>query len=656
MSTNLGPPPKFLVQYPQTEADWSQFIRWLFQMFQTTQAAASSQQASLMQTLPYPDRSFDEALIAANLAGPIYPQVMDDEDPPLAPVPVARVPDALPVANQMPRLMPSELTGLMALALGKPPYFYNNGNSGGGSSSPTVLQTLNVTLVSTAYTVLATDFFVEGNANSAPFTISLPATATDNQIFVIGKNDFSNNILTVSGNGHDIEGLTTWALRQAGNAIMVQWDGFQWSLLSHEDGRLTGNRTSVSANYSVLPSDFLVEGNAAGGAITLTLPSSGVNGVPLFAFKKTDSSGNAVTVGGGGSTIDGASTFVLHNQYDAVILQFDGTQWATLAKPAPTGGGSTTLNLNVTLVSATYSVLTTDFFIEGNATGGAFTITLPASPTPNQLFAIGKVDFSANAITVAGGGGHNVGGLSTWTLRLQNNAILVQWDGSQWSILSLFEATFRPAYTLVGSSATYFVLPSDFLIDVDVSGGTSDIALPTSFAGNLTIAVKKSDISNNTVILNGNGNTIDGSSTLLLSSQYDMIICQWDGAEWVTWVKCPQPWISFTTTVTPLGGMTFSASTNNCRYYRYGKLCYFTLEVAGTIGGTLGPDFHFSVPVSGQGSFPYALTAAIVDGGGVTWAGLAVVSGAVLGVTKSDSSNFTAGTGTFIINGVYETA
>jgi hypothetical protein len=67
--------------------------------------------------------------------------------------------------------------------------------------------------------------------------------------------------------------------------------------------------------------------DATSAPIILTLPVTPVTGAVVIA-KKIDTSANAVTVTKGlGSLIDGATTYVLAAQYDAVSVVYDGTNW-----------------------------------------------------------------------------------------------------------------------------------------------------------------------------------------------------------------------------------------------------------------------------------------------------------------------------------------
>lgn len=64
------------------------------------------------------------------------------------------------------------------------------------------------------------------------------------------------------------------------------------------------------------------------------------------------------------------------------------------------------LDIPVVTKTTTYQILTTDHRINCDASGGAFTVTLPqiADVPNNKIFHIKKVDSSGNAVTVSQGG------------------------------------------------------------------------------------------------------------------------------------------------------------------------------------------------------------------------------------------------------------
>ncbi len=88
------------------------------------------------------------------------------------------------------------------------------------------------------------------------------------------------------------------------------------------------NIVAKTTTYTITAADHTVLCDASGGAFTVTLPAvSGVTGL-ILNIKKTDSSGNAVTIDAAGSeTIDSALTVVISTQYESVTIQCDGTEW-----------------------------------------------------------------------------------------------------------------------------------------------------------------------------------------------------------------------------------------------------------------------------------------------------------------------------------------
>lgn len=88
---------------------------------------------------------------------------------------------------------------------------------------------------------------------------------------------------------------------------------------------------SINTNYTAVDADALLV-DAASGAITITLPEVAL--AARIIVKKTDSSGNAVTVSTPGSeTIDGSASLTLSSQNEAYSLISDGENWYTSSLP-----------------------------------------------------------------------------------------------------------------------------------------------------------------------------------------------------------------------------------------------------------------------------------------------------------------------------------
>lgn len=90
--------------------------------------------------------------------------------------------------------------------------------------------------------------------------------------------------------------------------------------------------------------------------------------------------------------------------------------------------------VNRTTTATSYSVLTTDYIVAVTSTSAARTITLPASPTTNQIFVIKDESGAAsiNNISIVVSGGANIDGTATLIINTNYGAVSVYWNGSQY--------------------------------------------------------------------------------------------------------------------------------------------------------------------------------------------------------------------------------
>lgn len=111
----------------------------------------------------------------------------------------------------------------------------------------------------------------------------------------------------------------------------------------------------ITASYTVQPSDEVILVDATSAAVTITLPDAVGNANQTLYIKKTDGSGNAVTVSGVNSqTIDGNSSVSLSSQYATLTVTSDGANWIekTVAGASTFTGGTITGATTVSLASA----------------------------------------------------------------------------------------------------------------------------------------------------------------------------------------------------------------------------------------------------------------------------------------------------------------
>lgn len=89
-----------------------------------------------------------------------------------------------------------------------------------------------------------------------------------------------------------------------------------------------GKVLAKTGNYTMIAEDRGILVDASGGAVTITLKTAASMSGREVWIKKTDSSGNAVTIDANGSeTIDDSTTVSVTTQYESVTMYSDGTEW-----------------------------------------------------------------------------------------------------------------------------------------------------------------------------------------------------------------------------------------------------------------------------------------------------------------------------------------
>jgi len=87
-------------------------------------------------------------------------------------------------------------------------------------------------------------------------------------------------------------------------------------------------RKTITTSYTILSTDYLIGVSSSSSAITVTLPS----GIANMNYVIKDESGNCGTYNitiatTSGQTIDGASSYIMAINYEAIGLYFNGTSW-----------------------------------------------------------------------------------------------------------------------------------------------------------------------------------------------------------------------------------------------------------------------------------------------------------------------------------------
>lgn len=94
---------------------------------------------------------------------------------------------------------------------------------------------------------------------------------------------------------------------------------------------LRNGLSSVTGNFTLGSTSTVVLADAAGAALTVTLPTAAGIAGKIYTVKRTNSGINSVTIATTSSqTIDGATTQVLTLQYTSLDLISDGSNWSIL--------------------------------------------------------------------------------------------------------------------------------------------------------------------------------------------------------------------------------------------------------------------------------------------------------------------------------------
>jgi hypothetical protein len=111
------------------------------------------------------------------------------------------------------------------------------------------------------------------------------------------------------------------------------------------------------------------------------------------------------------------------------LWQYNGSIWIQLAASSSVLAQSTK--------TTTYTLTTTDQIILADASGGAFTLTLPAASGNTGLtFYITKIDSSTNIVTIDGNSSETIDGTTTKLLGSQYDSIVITCNGSNWFSVS----------------------------------------------------------------------------------------------------------------------------------------------------------------------------------------------------------------------------
>lgn len=88
--------------------------------------------------------------------------------------------------------------------------------------------------------------------------------------------------------------------------------------------------------------------------------------------------------------------------------------------------------LTATKTSA-YTAVNSDYRLLVDTSGGAVTITLPATPLDHKEYIVQKTTSDGNAVTVAGNG-KNINGAANYSLPNQYDSVFLYYSGTEWLV------------------------------------------------------------------------------------------------------------------------------------------------------------------------------------------------------------------------------
>ena len=302
-----------------------------------------------------------------------------------------------------------------------------NGATGptGVSGATGIIQ--NWSVKTTTYTAVNKDA-IAANTSGGAFTITLPATPStgDSVTFADSGHTFVTNNLTIARNGSTIESSATDFIIDVSNVfVSFIYDGTTWRVFS-----TVGVQGASGAS-----------GSAGTNGATGSAGSNGTNGATGIQGA-SGASGAAGTNGATGSAGTNGATGVTGSNGTNGATGSAGTNGATgvtgsngtNGATGPTGvTGATGIIQNWMVKTTTYTAVNKDA-IAANTSGGAFTITLPASPSTGDsvTFADSGHSFSTNNLTIARNGSTIESSATDLIADVSNVFLSLIYDGSTW--------------------------------------------------------------------------------------------------------------------------------------------------------------------------------------------------------------------------------
>jgi hypothetical protein len=199
-----------------------------------------------------------------------------------------------------------------------------------------------------------------------------------------------------------------------------------------------------------------------------------------------------------------------------------------------TGSAVSTLDLRGSLTLSTLATSTettlnsTHLTLRCDTSSGSYNVSLPAASSCfGRIYIIKKITSDTNTVTIIPV--ESIDSQANVVLRSLNDVVVIQSTGAFWNVVSS-----TLSQTITTKNGNYAATISDSTILVDSSSGNVTITLPVSSIPIGKIYVIKKMVAANTVTVDPQGtSTIDGASSLSITTQYTATQLQFDGTNYV---------------------------------------------------------------------------------------------------------------------------
>ena len=264
-----------------------------------------------------------------------------------------------------------------------------------------------------------------------------------------GQTTYTNGQLLI---GNSTGNTLTKATLTAGEGISITNSTGSITIASTGGGAGGLEYVVKTANYTTSDLEGVLA-DTSGGAFTVTLPATPAAGAQVVVADSGNAWGtNNLTIARNGSTIDNvAENLVCDITGASVQLIYDGTTWEVYTQVG-TGTLSGVGGLEYVVKTANYTASSLEGVL-ADTSGGAFTVTLPASPSTGAQVVIADAGdgWGTNNLTIARNGSTIDNVAENLVCDITGASIQLVYDGTTWEVYTQLGANGGTAVTLDGT-------------------------------------------------------------------------------------------------------------------------------------------------------------------------------------------------------------